>query len=184
MPPDRPARIHSRSRGSSRAYFDTAASLGSRNHTARPGSSSILTSRSSRASRQRRNPGRHRVEVIAVACLEGAALPQRVSQLEHARRVRLAPGIHIDRHRHARGHLAGVAERGEAADDHIVGFAVERARFAEEPTQIVTRHVAAGGRAKLQGVFCNSASVHASYSSSARATLRAGPDNFVRQREM
>ena len=41
-----PGRIHSRSRGSMRAYFDTAASFGSRNHAARSGSSWMRVRRS------------------------------------------------------------------------------------------------------------------------------------------
>ena len=49
-PARRPGRIHSRSRGSMRAYFDTAASFGSRNHAARSASSWMRTRRPSQPS--------------------------------------------------------------------------------------------------------------------------------------
>ena len=133
---------------------------------------------------QRRHFGGDRVEVVAVFVLERAALAKGSGEFDDAGRVALAVGIDVQRHRHARRYFSGMAERGEAAEHDVVGFARELSRLCEQPTQVVPPHAAAGSSAKLQGEFCSSASVQSLCSRRRKATVRTGPSRRARQREM
>jgi len=82
------------------------------------------------------------LEPVAIR-LDGALLP--------------APTAYLREDRLQRGDtLAGLLGRLTIGDTD----ALKLARLREESPQIVAFHVAAGSSAKLQGVFCSSASVH------------------------
>ncbi len=82
--------------------------------------------------------------------------------------------VHVERRRHARGHLARVAEHGQASEDHVVRLAAQARARGEEAPQVLASHGAAGSRANPQGVFWKSASLHSPGSSKACATRSTG----------
>ena len=135
------------------------------------------------ARRQGGHVGRDRVQVVAVLRLEGAPLPQGGDEVEDAAGVALGERVHVERRRHARGHLARVAEHGQAPEDHVVRLAAQVPRAREEAPQVLAPHGATGSRANPQGVFWKSASLHSPGSSSACATRSTGPSSIARQRE-
>ena len=115
--------------------------------------------------------------------VERASLAEGGGEVEDPVGVAAAERVHVERRRHARGDLAGVAERGEAAHDDVVRLPAQLAGPREEPSQVLASHGAAGARANAQGVFWKRASPHSPGSSRARAARLGGPASAARQRD-
>jgi hypothetical protein len=162
MPAVKPACIHSRSRGSQRAYFDTAASFGSRKYRTTPLSNFTLKSRDCQPSGKR------------------AALAELLLEIEDA--ARIVPGVRVDvvRHRHARGQLAieRYAEHGVAPDHDEFRMVDELPRSFKELLKILYVH------RKDQGEFWYIAFSHSPKDVMAKATPRGSSDKAFLQPSM
>ena len=117
-----------------------------------------------------------------VLVTSGFGLAQRRREVEHAAGVVPREGVHVQRSRHAPGHLAGVAQDGEAAHDDVVRLAADVPGAGEEEAQILPPHAAAGSSANDHGVFWKRASPQSPGSSSDRATCSTVPPRIRRQR--